>query len=450
MSQLQIHPLAWTPDPARWLERVRDLGDSVWLDSGRPHGQRGRFDIISAAPVTVVQSTRQPGWDPFMAVRAATADALGPAVPNSAGIPFVGGAIGILGYEAVAQPTVPDPTAPALPFPDARFGVYSWAVICDHAQRRASLIIHPATPQAVQNELLGRLRAPLPTVPAVGSPFQLASEWTATPTVDDYRTAFSRIQHYIHAGDCYQVNLARRWNNRYRGDPWSAYLELRQRAAAPFGAWLETPHGTVLCQSPERFLQCRNGELWTQPIKGTAPRGGDAAVDLALGEALVSSAKNRAENVMIVDLLRNDLGRVAVPGSVAVDRLFELQKFATVQHLVSSVRAALRPELDALEAWRHCFPGGSITGAPKLRAMQIINELEPFRRSVFCGSIGYVSACGGMDTNIAIRTLLALDGEIHAWAGGGIVADSTCEEEFAECAGKIEPLLAALGAQADR
>jgi para-aminobenzoate synthetase component 1 len=276
------------------------------------------------------------------------------------------------------------------------------------------------------------------------SDFALAGAWIDEFPPAQYRVAFERLQTYIQAGDCYQVNLARRFANSYRGDPWHAYQNLRAVAAAPFSGYMESPAGAVLCFSPERFLAADGGELLTQPIKGTAARGSDPASDRQLAAALCSSEKNRAENLMIVDLLRNDLGRSCVPGSIAVEQLFELQSFATVHHLVSSIRGRLRPGQHPLDALRNCFPGGSISGAPKIRAMQIIDELEPQPRSVFCGAIGYIGADGRMDTNLTIRTLLASAGQIYAWVGGGIVADSNCSDELAETLNKIEPLLKAL------
>jgi len=441
----ELHVLPWHPDASSWVERIRDLTQSVWLDSGRPGGARGRYDIISASPLACVITRRGDGHDPMQLLREALAKyfAKTAALPD---IPFVGGAIGLLGYEALAITKVPAPKVPALSFPDAHFGLYSWAIICDHCKQSTHLVIHPATPPKLREELLRRLKNTAP--PRTTSTFQLRGNWRSEPAYANYTHAIERIAKYIHAGDCYQVNFARRWHNTYQGDPWHAYLKLRAFAKAPFAAWMETADGTVLCQSPERFVQCIDRKLLTEPIKGTAARDSDAERDQVLGEALQRSEKNRAENLMIVDLLRNDFGQVCTPGSVRVKKLFALEKFATVQHLVSTVEGELRADIHPLDAWHACFPGGSITGAPKIRAMQIIAELEPFRRSVFCGSIGYFSVCGRMDSNIAIRTLLALKSDLYAWAGGGIVADSRCEEEFAEALLKIEPILNSLSASA--
>jgi len=212
------------------------------------------------------------------------------------------------------------------------------------------------------------------------------------------------------------------------------------------GAYLEYPFGAVLSSSPERFLVVADGEVVTRPIKGTRRRRADPREDAAAAQELLASAKDRAENVMIVDLLRNDLGKVCVTGSVSVPALCELESFATVHHLVSTVRGVLAPGRDALDVLEACFPGGSITGAPKRRAMEIIEELEPHRREVYCGAIGYLAPGGRMDMNIPIRTTLVAGAEMRFYAGGGIVADSTPEDEFEETETKVAAIRRAVSA----
>jgi para-aminobenzoate synthetase component 1 len=232
------------------------------------------------------------------------------------------------------------------------------------------------------------------------------------------------------------------------GDPWAGYRRLRSLSPAPCGAYLNTPAAQILCNSPERFLRVRANLVETRPIKGTRARAADAATDRRLAQELLRSAKDRAENVMIVDLLRSDLGRVCEVGSVQVDALCALESFATVHHLVSTVSGRLAPGVHALDALRACFPGGSITGAPKIRAMQIIEELERERRGVYCGAIGYVGFDGAMDVNIAIRTLVHRAGEVRFWSGGGIVADSNVAAEFQETLDKAAAMFAMLHATA--
>ncbi|MGH6635613.1 MAG: aminodeoxychorismate synthase component I, partial [Gammaproteobacteria bacterium] len=252
---------------------------------------------------------------------------------------------------------------------------------------------------------------------------------------------------YIREGDCYQVNLAQRFSARARGDAWLAYRQLRSLNPAPFSAFLSTPSGAVLSSSPERFLHVNKGLVETKPIKGTRPRAVDQGRDRALMEELRHSPKDRAENLMIVDLLRNDLGKTCAIGSIKVPKLFAVESYATVHHLVSTITGRLGLGKHALDLVAGCFPGGSITGAPKLRAMEIIEELEPHRRSAYCGSIGYIGFDGRMDTNIAIRTLVYCEGLIHAWAGGGIVADSDEEAEYQETLDKAAALLKLMQSQ---
>ena len=261
----------------------------------------------------------------------------------------------------------------------------------------------------------------------------------------DYLDAVQRVRDYIFAGDIFQANLSQRFEAPLGESPWAFYSRLRRRNPAPFAAFLETPDASVVSASPERFLHVdRSGFVETRPIKGTRPRGVGPEHDAALGQALAESAKDRAENLMIVDLMRNDLSRVCAPGTVRVSELFSLEHYATVHHLVSTVVGHLEPGYDALHLLRAAFPGGSITGAPKLRAMEIIAELEPSQRSVYCGSIGYFSVTGDLDTSIAIRTAVVRDGRVYFSAGGGIVADSDPEQEYRETLDKARALIDAL------
>ncbi|MFC6635846.1 aminodeoxychorismate synthase component I [Microbulbifer taiwanensis] len=251
----------------------------------------------------------------------------------------------------------------------------------------------------------------------------------------------ARILDYIAAGDIYQANFTQRFGTGYEGDLFAAYLALRGRAAGPFSAYMDLPRGKLLSLSPERFIRADGNSLQTEPIKGTAARNSDAAEDARVAKALQASAKDRAENLMIVDLLRNDFGKLCRRGSVRVPQLFQLASFANVHHLVSTITGELSEEYSFADLLGACFPGGSITGAPKRRAMQIIGELESSPRGAYCGSVGYLSSCGRADTNIAIRTFTASDGRITCAAGGGIVADSDPAAEHEECLAKVRLLL---------
>jgi para-aminobenzoate synthetase component 1 len=273
----------------------------------------------------------------------------------------------------------------------------------------------------------------------------VASEDLAAPDAE-YRAAFARIRDYIAAGDIYQANLTRRFSIPLRDSPAAIYARLRHSHPTPFSALLEWDDLSIVSNSPERFVRLRGRELLVQPIKGTSRRGADDEEDKRLRVALQSSTKDRAENVMVVDLMRHDLGRVCEYGSVRVPDLWRVQTFVTLHHLVSSVTGTLRADCDAVEALKTLFPCGSITGAPKLRAMQIIEELETARRGAAMGAIGYFAFDGDMEWSVAIRTISCRDGQAFFHVGGGIVWDSEVEAEWREMRLKAQAMRAALSA----
>jgi para-aminobenzoate synthetase component I len=426
-------------DRYAWLEAMRPLGWAVFLDSGDPARSGGRFDILAAGPRAVIDS----GDAPFAAARrlleGEAAGEGGEAWPAS------GAAIGYIGYE-VGRPVARLPARkPATnPFmPEAALGLYAWTVVIDHAEQRAAI----TSLAGVRDDEVVAIRDRLLAAPApVSRPFHVHGATVSSLEREAYLPRARRVLDYIDAGDCYQANLTREFRVACSGDPWTFYRHLHDTNPAPMGAYLEYPFGAVLSSSPERFLVVADGEVVTRPIKGTRRRRADPREDAAAAQELLASAKDRAENVMIVDLLRNDLGKVCVTGSVSVPALCELESFATVHHLVSTVRGKLAPGRDALDVLEACFPGGSITGAPKRRAMEIIDELEPHRREVYCGAIGYLAPGGRMDMNIPIRTTLVAGAEMRFYAGGGIVADSTPEDEFEETETKIAAIRRAVSA----
>jgi para-aminobenzoate synthetase component 1 len=328
-----------------------------------------------------------------------------------------------------------------------QIGIYDWVILVDHRNKTACLISHgfDAKTRANWGTLCALLEAPLLPHDAEPQMFKLNSAVQSNMDAATYAAAFNKIQYYIQEGDCYQVNLAQRFSAKASGDSWQAYQKLREISPAPFMAYMNFGAMQVLSGSPERFLQVQHGSVETRPIKGTRPRADDPVLDAQYAQDLQTSLKDRAENLMIVDLLRNDIGKNCETGSVRADKLFQLQSFANVHHLVSIVTGRLQAGKTALDLLRGCFPGGSITGAPKLRAMQIIEELEPHRRGVYCGAIGYIGFDGNMDTNIAIRTAVYLShnncGEISFYAGGGIVADSDLEKEYKETLDKASSML---------
>ena len=416
-------------DRYAWFDALRPLGWAVFLDSGDPARAGGRYDILAAGPRAIAVTPEEP----FAAARRMLA---GEAPGTNDDWPVAGGVFGYFGYEAgrawAGLPARKDGVSPFMP--DVALGLYAWTIVIDHASQRAAITSLASVPQADVEALRASLVAARDPAPRA---FCVTGAVTSTLERGEYLPRCQRVLDYIDAGDCYQANLTREFRAPCAGDAWTFYRRLHDVNPAPMGAYLEYPFGAVLSSSPERFLVVEHGRALTRPIKGTRRRRADAREDAAAAAELLASAKDRAENVMIVDLLRNDLGRVCETGSVRVTGLCELESFATVHHLVSTVEGRLPPGRDALDALEACFPGGSITGAPKRRAMQIIDELEPHRREVYCGAIGYVSAGGRMDMNIPIRTTLVARGELRFYAGGGIVADSTPDDEFDETEAKI-------------
>jgi para-aminobenzoate synthetase component 1 len=440
---VHLEELPYSPLSCELFERIRDLPGAAFLDSSFPYATSGRYDVLTADPVALDL--------PTLAVNASEAQCrnyyhtlgvfhkehyrgIGPA---SQDIPFCGGLLGYIGYDSgkalhkiKLRARNNENLAPAV-----NMKAYDWCVVQDHLLKRSVLVAQPGVGPAQRRDLLARLGQ---RVPSQGRPFALRRPFLSSLSEDQYRLAFEKIQRYIHAGDCYQVNLAQCFTADYEGDTWCAYKQLRAVAAAPYSGYLALGEdNAVISLSPERFISLHGQHVETAPIKGTRPRSTDPLLDLQAANALLNSEKDRAENLMIVDLLRNDLGRSCVPGSIHVDRLFELKSFPTVHHLVSTISGELRDGVHACELLRDSFPGGSITGAPKRRAMEIIDELEPGERQVYCGSLVYISADGRMDSNIAIRTLLCQDSEISCWAGGGIVADSQWQSEYQETYDKV-------------
>lgn len=471
------------PDPLETCARFADLPFLFFLDSAADSEHLGRHSFLAADPATAIRSkgaltlelTAQAGWsrvdtDPLSAVRQLLAPCA--AEPVAGLPPFQGGAAGYVGYDWGAMlERIPRPRYDDLAIPDCLLGLYDWVIAWDHQARRAWVIstglpetgatrgrraaerLELVNERLAENRARGRLAAraakasreaapsyPVPDV-AGAAETGLRSNFTR----DGYLRAVVRVIEYIFAGDIFQANLSQRLQAPLSGTPFELYCRLRRRNPAPFAAFLDFGDFVVASSSPERFLRVHDSRLVeARPIKGTRPRGVGPEHDAALALALAESDKDRAENVMIVDLLRNDLSRVCRPGTVRVPELFALEHYATVHHLVSTVTGELAPEHDAVDLLRAAFPGGSITGAPKVRAMQIIAELEPTRRGVYCGAIGYLSVTGALDTSIVIRTYLVLGQDVYFQVGGGIVADSDPEQEYRETLDKARGLIAAL------
>jgi para-aminobenzoate synthetase component 1 len=482
-----VEELVPPPDPVQCCEQLEGLPYRLFLDSAA-RGSLGRYSFLAADPIAVVRSKgsrteqldllngteRVVDGDALDIVRALLAPHR--VAPVRELPPFQGGAAGYLAYDwGRLLERLPAPRHDDLAVPDVVLGVYDWVLAWDHQESRAWLIstgLPETSPRARTRRAAERAatvrswldrsspiavsssgprtknRAPgtnAAAYPVEGGWWNPSLQLRSSFTHDGYLDAVARVREYILAGDIFQANVSQRFEAPLGEPPWILYRRLRLGNAAPFAAYLDFPDVVVLSASPERFLRVdKGGRVETRPIKGTRPRGVGPEHDAALGRALTESAKDRAENLMIVDLMRNDLSRVCSPGTVRVSELFALEHYATVHHLVSTVVGTLAPGLDALDVLRGSFPGGSITGAPKIRAMEIIAELEPSQRGVYCGSVGYWSVTGALDTNIAIRTVVALDDHVYFSAGGGIVADSDCELEYRETLDKARGMIDAL------
>ncbi|HEY8036955.1 MAG TPA: aminodeoxychorismate synthase component I [Methylobacter sp.] len=446
-----IAPLPYFSDSAELFSVCADKAWAVFLDSGFPETNQGRYDIIGAEPVCTLVThgeitkitrnrvTIKSTENPFDLVKQQLCSI--PDFKPEAGfdeLPFNGGAIGYFAYDLARRlEALPTMAEDAEHIAEMAVGIYEWAVIVDHHRQKSYLVGHCA--QQKWQDLIKQF-SQLPARSDYQA-FKVVSEISSNMDKNTYVHAFNRIKQYLKEGDCYQVNLAQRFVANCEGDPWTAYQTLRKLNAAPFGCYLNLPEVQILSSSPERFLKLTDGIVETKPIKGTRPRKQDYTEDQQQIKNLEASNKDRAENLMIVDLLRNDISKTCKSGSVKVPVLFDVESYATVHHLVSTVTGILADNQHALDLLKSCFPGGSITGAPKIRSMEIIEELEPNRRGVYCGAIGYIGFNGNMDTNIAIRTLVHSENTIRFWAGGGIVNDSVAEDEYQESFDKAAAML---------
>ncbi len=427
---------------------------ALWLDSALPDADAGRYAYLMSDPFCVVHSRGDQVWVDGAPVEGNPWEVLAerwrryrlPSQPNLP--PFQTGVAGYWGYELARHlERLPVPQAD-VDVPEMMVGFYDVIVALDLHQRRAWILASgfpEHTPAARWRRARARaeqmrvwLSEPPPQLP---DPPLLTVASNFTP--QGYCQSVRRVREYILAGDIFQANFTQRFRGGVPvGYPYFAlYHRLRRRSPAPYAAYLNFGEVVIASASPERFLRLDAGRVDTRPIKGTRPRGVAAAEDAALADELLRSEKDRAENTMIVDLLRNDLSRVCLPGSVRVPRLCSLESYATVHHLVSTVTGELEPGRDALDLLKLAFPGGSITGAPKIRAMEIIAELEGVPRGPYCGSIGYLSFSGDMDTSIVIRTLIFVAGQVFFSVGGGVVADSDPEAEYQESMDKARALL---------
>lgn len=432
--------LPYHQDNSALFLRLRHLPGYFLLRSC-PATASARFDVFSALPPSSVRLPWQAGSDPagLPSLTRQMIQRLHDFPQTTAGDSPLPGWYGLASYDLYGA-TLGMPLNPAHLVTDRLVaGFYPSVVVVDHQRHQCQLIGLPGQ-EAHAQTLMDALESESPTTPG----FRLHQPFRSNMSLQDYGRRFAAVQNYLHAGDCYQVNLAQRFSAPHAGDPWHAFERLCARLAAPMASYFAGTDFQCLSLSPERFLQVRDRQIRAHPIKGTRPRHADPAQDQAIIQALRNSDKDRAENLMIVDLMRNDLGRCCEPGTIQVPELFAVESFTNVHHLVSTIQGKLRPDIHPLDAFFSAFPGGSITGAPKRRAVEIIAEQEPDNRSFYCGCAFYCDVGGKLDSSILIRSLVAQGNEIHCWGGGGIVADSCGEQEYQETLDKVGVILAIL------
>jgi len=450
--------------------KLRGLGPSFLLESVEGGEHLARYSMIGVQPRAILKSGRdrivvegEGRWDEFTPQDGDALDVLRRIMPRyeadlPEGLPrFTGGAVGYMGYDLVRSfERLPERAPDTLNLPESFFMICDRLVIYDHIKHSLLLIVHrnadepeaegQRAAEAALDEIAARLRRP---VPASQPPMA-----SVAPSVEPFQSAYGReayeagvrqAKEYIAAGDIFQVVLSRRSHRRTAAAPFEIYRALRRVNPSPYMFYLELPDGVRLIgSSPEVLVRLDRGVVESRPLAGTRPRGVDAAQDRALAEELLADPKERAEHVMLVDLARNDLGRVCRYGTVHTPIMMEVERYSHVMHIVSDVQGELRPNKDAFDVFRACFPAGTVSGAPKVRAMEIIEELEPERRGPYAGAVGYFGFSGNMDTCIAIRTMVMKGDRVYLQAGAGLVADSDPAREYEETENKLKALSQAL------
>jgi para-aminobenzoate synthetase component 1 len=448
---LQVLQLPYLERSQALINRLQSAPGFIWFHEG---GTQGRCEWFSAWPqktfeylgnqatrVTTSKGDQEIISGDFIALLKTSLRAEN-LINNP---PFTSGLAGHLTYDFGLERLTVSSKFKHPSSPLAVVGDYRWSCYTNHALKTTTLYIHDDCEPATQTHIKKLVETEISTYEKLKSATGIhISPWRTQMTKAEYWSAFNAIQNYLIEGDIYQANLTRQWQATTTTEDLAIYRTLIKGMPAPFSVFQRCPSHSLLSVSPERFIQVSHGKIMTQPIKGTRPRGAHAEQDLAYKTELMNSEKDKAENLMIVDLLRNDIAKNAKPGTVHVDKLFEVQSFKNVHHLVSTITAQMKEESTPLDVLADAFPGGSITGAPKKRAMEIIDELEKVRRGAYCGSAFYLSDNGYMDSNILIRTLTHEGSKLTCHGGGGIVIDSTAEDEYEESAIKVSRILTTL------
>ena len=422
----------------------------MFLDSARDKESLGQYSILVSNPKLIVESKGSCvkidgtviGDNPFKELRTLLKTYK---QSYESHLPFIGGFVGFLSYDLKAFIEKLDVTVTDdINMPDMYFGIYDGGVVYDHRNDLVYL-----TDADIDGKGETRIANLINIIEAKANVIEKIKHTTSAVITSNfekepYKESISKVREYIRSGDIYQVNMTQRFKSELRDNPFVLYQKLRELNPAPFASYIDFGTGHILSSSPERFIKVTDNIIETRPIKGTMPRSDDPVIDQENKEFLINSFKDQSELLMIVDLVRNDVSRIAKTGTVEVTELFKLESYATVHHLVATVKAEIDETNDIVDTLMATFPGGSITGAPKIRAMEIIDELEPTARALYTGSIGYIDFNQNLDFNIVIRTFICKDNQAYFQAGGGIVWDSDPELEYQESLDKAFALKKAL------
>ena len=445
MSKINILKLGYLEDTSIVYDLIHDHDWPIYLCSNNKIFPDHKYDIITAQPKekiffyndkTIIEKNGKKitsNEEPIYVLK----DLMKNYKNDNSDLPFTGGAIGYISYDHGARYENISQKYNDFNIPSFAFGLYDWAYIADHDAKQSCLIYHE------KNSFIKSIIDLLNSYPKNKKKyfFKIKSKCESNTTYDEYKKKFDKIKRYIEEGDCYQINFSQRFSVKYEGDCYSMFKKLNKVYASPYTAFINFPFIKIMTFSPECFISQNKEHVTTKPIKGTRPVSKNSIENKKIIDELLNSDKDKAENLMIVDLLRNDFGRNCKYGSVSVENLFDVETFSNVHHLVSTVNGTISNNSDIYSLLKGCFPGGSITGAPKIRAMQIIDEIECSNRGIYCGSIGYISGNDKSNLNIAIRTIFADDNTLYFWGGGGIVYDSEVELEYKETLDKVRPLL---------
>lgn len=431
-------------DPINLYEMIKNEPYSFILESSLYDEKFGRYSIVSSSPFEIVEYTDDPQC--IEKLRNIMNKYTSFNSDNKENLPFTGGAVGYLSYDLGRYiEKIPEQAKKYIDVPDIYFGLYDWAYVVDHKLKSLYIVTPDIDKEKEQAIIIKREKAiheykPIEIEDVMEEKVALTSNFTK----QGYIKSVEKVRDYIRSGDIYQANLTQKFAGKTKRSSYDIYKELRKISPTIFGGMLHFEKVEVISNSPERFIKIKDKIIESRPIKGTRPRGQNEIEDNKYKQELINSEKDKAELLMIVDLVRNDLGRVSKIGSVKVKELFKLEAYANVYHLVATIQSEIDSSKDIYDVIKATFPGGSITGAPKIRAMEIIEELEPTRRNVYTGSIGYIGFDESIDFNIAIRTIVKKDDDISFQVGGGITWDSNSEDEYMETLHKARSIIKTL------